>query len=53
MAVTSGVDDVGDLLIVLPVKVSGCARVVGDELGFIFIFILFNKIRKKIKLLIN
>ena len=44
MAVTSGVDDVGDLLIVLPVKVGGCARVVGDVLGFIFI--LVNKIRK-------
>ena len=41
MAVTSGVDDVGDLLIVLPVKVSGCARVVGDVLGFI----LVNKIK--------
>ena len=44
MAVTSGVDDVGDLLIVLPVKVGDCAQVVGDELGFIFI--LVNKIRK-------
>ena len=42
MAVTSGVDDANDLLIVLLVKVGGCARVVGDVLGFI----LVNKIRK-------
>ena len=36
MVVTSGVDDTNDLLIVLPVKVGGCGRVVGDVLGFFF-----------------
>ena len=29
MVVTSSVDDAGDLLIVLPVKVDGCGGVVG------------------------
>ena len=39
MAVTSGVNDVGDLLIVLPVKVGGFAWVVGMcRVLFLFLF---------------
>lgn len=43
LAETSSVDDIGDYLIMLSVKVGGCG---GDVLGFYLLFILGNRIRK-------